>query len=136
MTAKMNKPQSSKQQTGFSLAAAIFLVVIMSLVAVGMVRIFTTSSAGLSQSITSSKAYLAARSAQQWGMYQAVYASATGSHTITFSNSGLTGTTADISLSRSTIEGENFYTIDTNGFYGTAAIPEFSQRDLRLRFKP
>ena len=127
---------SLHRQKGFSIAAAIFLVVVMALLATAMVQILTTSHLGLSQEMTASKAYLAGRSGLQWGMYQAFYPSATGTHTITYSNSGLNGTQASVTLNRSDIDSEIFYTIDASGSYGASTDPEYSQRSFRLRFKP
>ncbi|MDH5572394.1 MAG: hypothetical protein OEY89_11550 [Gammaproteobacteria bacterium] len=126
---------SLHRQKGFSIAAAIFLVVVMALLATAMVKILTTSHLGLSQEMTASKAYLAGRSGLQWGMYQAMYASATGTHTVTFNNGALNGTQASVILNSNTVESEIFYTIDAAGSYGVSTDPEYSQRSLRLRFK-
>ena len=128
--------KSINKQRGFSIAAAIFLVVVMALLATAMVQILTTSHLGLSQEMTASKAYLAGRSGVQWGMYQAVYASATGTHVVTFNNSGLNGTQASVTLTSSLVETETFYTLDASGSFGANTDPEYSQRSLQLRFKP
>ena len=100
--------KSINKQRGFSIAAAIFLVVVMALLATAMVQILSTSHLGLSQEMTASKAYLAGRSSLEWGMYQAVHASATGTNVLTYSSGGLNGAEASISLTSTTIDGGTY----------------------------
>lgn len=126
-----------KRQTGVSIVTAIFLVVILSLMGVGMVSLLTTSQQSISQEITSAKAYMASRSCLQWGMYQAVYTGNTVTHTNTFnSNTGLFNTTCTTSLSSLTTDGLIFYNITAVAEFGSSANPEFSQRTMRMQFQP
>ncbi len=124
-----------RQQQGFATAAAIFLIVVLALLATGMVQIFSTSNTGLSQEYTSARAYMAARSGLQWGMYQAVYGGS-GTATVTFSAGALGGTQASVSTSSASIDGNTFYIIDASGSYGSSSDAEYSLRHLRLRFRP
>lgn len=128
-------PARIHAQRGFATAAAIFLIVVLALLAVGMVRIHTTGHTGLSQEYTSARAYLAARSGLQWGMYQAVYGG-NGNATISFSAGALGGTQAGVSSNSATIDGDVFYVIDASGSYGSSSDAEYSRRNLRLRFNP
>ncbi len=128
-------PARINAQGGFATAAAIFLIVVLALLATGMVQIFSTSNTGLSQEYTSARAYMAARSGLQWGMYQAIY-SGNGTATITFSAGSLAGTQAGVSTSSAAIDGDTFYVIDSSGTYGSSSDAEYSLRRLRLRFRP
>ncbi len=129
-------PPAPGNQQGFSLVTAIFIIVILALLAIGMLQLLSTSQQSVSQEVTSVKSYFAGQSGLQWGMYQATYAGATGSHTLTLSNAGLTNTSVDITLSSDTILANTYYTVNTKAKYGTTAIPEYAYRELELRFKP
>ncbi len=128
-------PARIHAQQGFAIAAAIFLIVVLALLAVGMVQISSTSHTSLSQEYTSARAYMAARSGLQWGMYQAIYAGS-GNSTLTFSNGALAGTQAEVTSTSTAVDGDTFFTIDTRGVYGLSTDAEYSQRQLRLRFNP
>ena len=123
-----------KKQQGFSIVSAIFLIVIMALLAVGMTRILSTGTQSVSQENTSLKAYLAARSGLEWGMYQAVYG-APVSPTFNFNNSGLQNTSVTLTMNNNPVLGENYFTIRATGMYNTAS-PEAAQRILELKFTP
>ena len=125
-----------KSQQGVSIVAAIFLITALALLATAAVQIVSTGQQSISQEITSVKAYFAGQTGLQWGMYQAVYATPTGTHVVTLTNSGLTNTTVDVGFSASTIGGNTYYQITANGKYSTSASPEYSSRELRMRFKP
>jgi len=128
-------PARIHAQSGFAIAAAIFLIVVLALLAVGMVQISSTSHTSLSQEYTSARAYMAARSGLQWGMYQAIY-TGSGNSTLTFSNGALAGTQANIISNSSSVDGNTFFTIDAAGSYGNNSDAEYSLRQLRLRFSP
>ena len=124
-----------RKQQGFAIAAAVFLIVVLALLAAGMVQIASTSHTSLSQEYTSVRAYLAARSGLQWGMYQAIYGGS-GNATVSFSAGALAGTQTIVSISNTSIDGDTFYIIDADGRYGTSSDAEYSRRRLRLRFNP
>ncbi|HEB85956.1 MAG TPA: hypothetical protein ENI68_02930 [Gammaproteobacteria bacterium] len=128
-------PARIRAQGGFAIAAAIFLIVVLALLAAGMVQISSTSHTSLSEEYTSARAYLAARSGLQWGMYQAIYGGS-GNTSMTFSGGALAGTQASVSSRSTNVDGNTFYTIDATGTYGSSSDPEYSRRRLRLRFKP
>jgi len=128
-------PARVRAQGGFAIAAAIFLLVVLALLAAGMLQIASTSHTSLSQEYTSARAYLAARSGLQWGMYQAIYGG-NGNAVITFSSGALAGAQASIGSSNTTIDGDTFYIIDASGVYGSSSDAEYSRRQLRLRFNP
>ena len=129
-------PHNINKQSGVSIVTAIFLVMVLSLMGIGMVSLLTTSQQSISQEISSAKAYMAARSCLQWGMYQAAYPAITGTYTNTFSSTGLFNTTCTTSLSNINNDGLIFYNISALAKYGDTNTPEYSQRELRLQFQP
>lgn len=124
------------KQKGFSIVSAIFLIVIMALLAVGMTKIFSTSQQSISQEITSLQTYLAAQSGLQTGMYQAVYAPpADGAiQNELFAGIGLSNTTVQVTFFRNDIDTKIYYRISSRADYIPAGSPEYSQRTLELRF--
>jgi len=128
-----------KRQAGVSIVTAIFLVVILALMGVGMVSLLTTSQQSISQEITSAKAYMAGRSCLQWGMYQAIYDAdpwVNSPHTQTFNNNGLINTACETGFIVINNDGKTFFNITTTANFGNATDPEFSQRQMRLQLQP
>ena len=119
-----------------SIVAAIFLITALALLATAAVQIVSTGQQSISQEITSVKAYFAAQTGLQWGMYQAVYATPNTTQALTLSNSGLTNTSVNIVFLKSTFDSNTYYQLTTTGNYSSTASPEYSSRQLRLRFKP
>lgn len=70
MIAKSGCFSGRPQQRGVSLIAAVFLLLLMSLLAAAMVSIVSTSQVNLAADIGGSQAYQAARAGVEWGMYQ------------------------------------------------------------------
>lgn len=132
-----------KKQSGVSVVTAIFLIVILSLMGVGMVSLLSTSQQSISQEITSAKAYMAARSCLQWGIYQSVYPAASppvdieGTNTFNDSASALFNTRCDTTKTN-IINADNlrFFNITTTAKFGNTLDPEYSERTLRLQFQP
>ena len=128
--------KSIERQKGVSIVTAIFLITALALLATAAVKIVSTGQQSISQEITSVKAYFAGQTGLQWGMYQAVYATPTGTHVVTLTNNGLTNTIVNVEFSASTIDSNTYYQISANGKYATNASPEYSSRQLQMRFKP
>lgn len=126
-----------KNQRGISLVSAIFILVVLSLLGIGMVRLLTTSQQSVSQEITSLEAYLAAQSGLQWGMYQAIYANPAHNdkHTINFTTTNIT---SDITFLLFLNQTDKYYKITSDGAYSksNSQVPEYSMRKLELRFAP
>lgn len=123
-------------QRGVSIVSAIFLVVVLALLATAAVQLLTTGQQSISQEITSVKAYFAAQSGLQWGMYQSVYGTPGSTQSLSLSSAGLNNTTVDFVFLSTTVDGNTFYNINATGKYGSTALAEYSQRQLQLQFKP
>lgn len=132
-----------EKQTGVSVVTAIFLVVILALMGTGMISILSTSQQSISQEITSAKAYMAARSCLQWGIYQSVYPAALppvnieGTNTFNDNTSALFNTRCD-TTKINIINADNlrFFNISTTAKFGNTLDPEYSERKLHLQFLP
>lgn len=131
------------KQKGFAIVGAIFLIVILAFLGVSMSRIFTSGQQAINQDISSLQSYFAGQSGLQWGMYQTILAKAgtitldnNDKYSVTFSNAGLNNTTAEVTFIKTTTLGTDYYKITTTSNYGAAGNPEFSSRDLELRFVP
>ena len=131
-----NKNIIKKNQKGFAIVSAIFLIVVLAFLGVSMSRVFTSGQQAINQDITSLQAYYAGQSALQWSMYQAAANVPTGEHTISFSNSGLNNTKALVRLTKTTILSKDYYKITAQADYASDGNPEFSRRNLELRFVP
>ena len=127
------------KQKGVSIVTAIFLIVILSLMGLGMVSILTTSKQSISQEYTSAKAYMAGRTCLQWGMYQAIYAADNGKYVNNFNNvnTSLFNTRCDeTSIDVINSDGLTFYNITAIGKFSVDTVPEYSERTMRLQFQP
>lgn len=124
------------KQKGITLVGALFIIVIMALLGTGLLQLTTTSQQSIGQEMTSVRTYFAAQSALQWGMYQATFAAATGTHTLSFNQQGLANTRAITTLSASNIDASTYYRITADARYGNSGDREYSRRQLLLRYRP
>jgi MSHA biogenesis protein MshP len=70
MIVKLRPFSGRPRQGGVSLIAAVFLLVLLSLLAAAMASILSSSQINLAADIGGSQAYQAARAGVEWGMYQ------------------------------------------------------------------
>jgi len=134
-----------KKQTGISIITAIFLIMIMSLMGVGMVSLLTTSQQSISHEITSAKSYMAGRTCLQWSMYQMVYNPQEHINTINNFNidtgSSLYNSTCEVDIDH-ILDADNnnpplnFYNINVTASYGDITSPEYSKRNMRMQYQP
>ena len=126
-------------QSGVSIVTAIFLVVVLALMGVGMVSILTTSKQSISQEFTSAKAYMAARSCLQWGMYQSVYDAdpwTDSPYVHNFNASALSNTRCSTAITTINADSLNFFNITSIASIGSNTDPEYSRRELQMQFQP
>jgi MSHA biogenesis protein MshP len=83
---RLNSP---RQQTGFALVAAMFLIIIIALVIAAMTRMAGNQSGTNSLAIQQARAYQAARAGIDWGINQAVAGSCVGSKLLDLTGSNL-----------------------------------------------
>lgn len=98
------------RQQGFSVVAAIFLVVVLAALGAFMVSLSTTQHSSSALDLQGSRAYQAARAGLEWGAWQALknaagYACTTGTSTDTLSFTGdLADFTTTVACSSSTFD--------------------------------
>ena len=93
--------RANRLQNGFSLVAAIFLLVVLGGLGVYMMTISSVQQQTLSYTFLGSRAYQAARSGIEWGIYRALNVNSCASFpkTIDFTEGSLTGFQTTISCS-------------------------------------
>lgn len=110
-----------KHQHGFSLPVAIFILVIMALIAAAAVSIMQTGQSGVSNDVMSTRAFYAAESGAQNVLAQLFPLSGGAANcqasypTITFNQTGLASCSADTQCTARTVGTRTYYTINSTG---------------------
>jgi len=128
------------KQSGFSIMSAIFIVVILALVGSYIVSLASLTVASGNLTVQGTKAYFAAKSGLEWGIYQVApvggagpYNCPTSPTTLTFSQGGLKSFKTVVTCTQAAFtEGSvnyNIFQITSVGQYGTAGA-DFALRQL------
>jgi len=128
---------TATKQAGFSLPIAVFILVIMSLLAAAIVQLSSRNNLSSAQEVFSTRAFYAAESGASWAMSQ-LFFNATGSATKAFSDiqcgspvngktlnftaAGLGGCSATLSCSVDTVGSTGYYRIVSTGVCGTGQV--------------
>ena len=132
------------RQGGAAIVTAIFLIIILSLMATGMVSLLATNQQSINNEITSAKSYIAGRTCLQWSMYQIVFSSTTGTYSNNFNDESSNLFNSRCSVDISTIPDHDvndgrsliFYNIKVTTEFADSTSPEYSKRTLRLQYLP
>jgi len=130
--------KSNVRQQGFSVVSALFVVVILALIGSYIVSLGALTAASNNLVIQGQKAYLAASSGLEWGIYNVAPANGSGPYncpasptTITFTQNGLKNFKAVVTCSPTSVtEGSttyNLFQISSVGQYNT------NNRDYAMR---
>ena len=105
---------ASRQQAGFGIVSAVFLLVILAILAASITFLAGTQRSTAMIDILGSRAYQAARAGIEWGAFQALQnASCTGTD-LTFAGTSMAGFTASVTCTANTVnEGGQTITIFT-----------------------
>lgn len=125
-----------KNMAGFSLPVAIFIVVILSMIAVAMSRLSETGSQSYIAALLSNRAFYAAESGMQLSVVEVLntpVCSCSGVSNIAFTNvKGLSGCTATITCNDTlVVNGDTYCTVTSQG----ACDGSNSQRTVEVRVK-
>lgn len=127
-------PDTLTRQKGFSLPIAVFILVIMALLAVGIAELSSRSNLSAAQEELSNRAFYAAESAASWGMSRLFFnaggsadkafsdnacAAIGGSFNMAFNQPGLRTCFAVIGCSAQTANSTGYYRIASIGTCGT-----------------
>ena len=152
MSRHHSRPHSARER-GFSLVAAIFVLVVLALIGAFMVTIGTVQKTTVSQAVQASRASHAARSGIEWGIARALNdatrvatcggppppnpTTAPAATTLTLTGPGLNGFTVVVrcNYSRHQEQNEcfNVYRITARAQSGTFGDPDYVSRDIETR---
>jgi len=131
-------------QKGFSLVSAIFVIVILSLIGTYIVSISALTGASGSLAIQGVKAFYAAKSGLEWGIYKVAPSAVSGGSapyncpasptTLTLTQGGLAGFSAVVTCTQSAFtEGGvtyNVFQLSSTGQFATPASADYASRQL------
>ena len=122
---------------GFALVPAIFVLVVLALLAVAATRISTRQSHTVVMALEEARALAAARSGVEWGTWQALNGSCSAG-TLNLSEAALAGFTVAVTCSSGTyVEGSstfNSYTVRATATLGTYGTPGYVRRIVSSTF--
>lgn len=131
----MSKPVTVNRQRGISLVPALFLLIVLAVLGTAAVRLTAVQQQTVVLAMQSARAFSAARSAAEWAAYQALNNSSCTSATLTFTENGLAGFSANTSCtSTSHVEGPTtvtVYVIEAFAFAGAYGTPDYVSRRIR-----
>ncbi len=122
------------QQRGFALVAAIFLIVVLSSLGLYMVRISGIQHQTVNIALLGARAFHAARTGIEWGVYQALDGNCT-TQTLNLTEGGLNGFVVDVTCGSSshteTGDTYNIFVIDVEARAGTYGSPDYVSRRIQ-----
>ncbi len=130
-----------KQQQGFTLMSAVFILVILTLIGTFIVSIASLARSADTLTVQGTRAYYAARSGLEWGIYQVApsggsppYNCPTSPTTLTFSQGAMIGFTATVTCAQNqfTEAGANYnmFQITSLAQYSTVGSLDYVSRTL------
>jgi MSHA biogenesis protein MshP len=128
-------------ERGFALVAAVFIVVVLALLGIMMVTIGGMQRATASAATQGTRAYYAARTGIEWGVFQALAASSCVPGTFALSGPGLDGFSVTVECS-STAHKEgndppyNVYVITSTAISGTFGNADYVSRRIQISVAP
>jgi len=124
-------------QRGFSLVAAIFLIVVLAGLAVVAVRISTLQGQGVTEGLRAAQAFAAARSGVEWAAYRALNGGVCAPATLNLVEGGTAGFTVTVACSVSThMEAGNtvnVYVLDVRAEAGAYGGPDYVSRRVQSK---
>ena len=131
---------TNRKQKGFSLLAAIFVMVVLALISTYIVSIAAMSRSTNTLAIEGMRAYFAARSGVEWGVFQVVNnpgSCFTSPTNLGLSQGGVDGYNVRVTCSVDTfLEGAgnfNIFTVTAFATKGTFGSTNYSSREMRVK---
>ena len=133
----MSMKFTRRDERGFSLVSAIFLLVVLAGLAAYAVRVNVMQQQTVNLALRSVQAFHAARSGIAWGAYRAINAGFCAADATTLTEGGGAGFTVQVSCAQSVhIEGGtniNVYIIDVLAQSGAYGGPDYVSRRLQVK---
>jgi len=129
----------ARRGAGFALVSALFLIVVVALLAAVAVRIGTAQQQTVSSALAEARALAAAEAGIDWGSYNALPPNGNCSGTtLNLTEGALNGYTVTVTCTATgfTEGGVPYqsYTIGASATFGTYGTPDFVQRVVRATF--
>ncbi len=122
-------------QRGFSLVAAIFLMVVLSSMGVFIVAVSGVQHQTVNIALLGTRALQAARTGAEWGAFHALESGACTTTTLTLTEGGLNGFDVDVTCNSTThTEGNNtfdVYVLDIEARAGVYGTPDYVSRRIQ-----
>ena len=132
----MNVYRSLKNQAGFTLVQAIFILLVLAFLGTAMMRLSGVQSSTSIFALQGARAYQAARSGLDWGAAQAVVGNcATGSEIAIESFRVTVGCTSSADIDEGGSATYRVYRLTALAEYGSYGSPDYVQRNLRMKVK-
>lgn len=93
------RPELRRRQQGFGLVAALFVIIVITLVIAAMARLSTTQHGSNSLALQQARAYQAARAGLEWGISRAVNAGSCSNSGVSMAGGGLSEFTVSLTCS-------------------------------------
>ncbi|NVJ62351.1 MAG: hypothetical protein HWE27_18330 [Gammaproteobacteria bacterium] len=123
--------------SGFSLPAALFIIVILGLLAIALFRMTQTSEVAVAQEILSIRGFYAAESGLQTAAMSAFPVSGgagtCSNFTLNFSTSGLSNCSATVTCTSYISDGTNFFNITSTGQCSSGELQSSRTLEALLR---
>lgn len=124
-------------QRGFSLVAAIFLLVVLAALGAFAVRLTVLQSQTVTSALRGAQAYQAARSGAAWAAYRAVNGGVCAPATLALTEGGTAGFTVSVSCTQLTyVEGTttvNVFVLDVRATAGAFGSADYVSRRLQTK---
>ena len=93
------RPDRLRRQRGFGLVAALFVIIVITLVIAAMARLSTTKHGSNSLALQQARAYQAARAGLEWGISRAFNAGSCSNSAVNMAGGGLSEFTVSLTCS-------------------------------------
>jgi len=125
----------ARREGGFALVAALVVLVVLSSIGAGMLRLSAAQRAGASGAILGARANWAAQSGIEWATHQAQSTGTCASGTLNLTEGALSGFSVIVSCTETLhLEGANTIrslAIRSEASFGPLGSPEFVYREIR-----
>lgn len=123
---------NAKNGEGFALVPALFLIVVLGVLAIVAIRVGTGQQHAVTMSLQEARALAAARAGVEWGVYRALNGSCAATTTLGLTEAALNGFSVVVSCSATAFASgaatNNSYVINSSATIGTYGKPSYVRR--------
>lgn len=128
----MKIPSQLKNNFGFTLVQAIFILVVLALLGVAMMRLIGVQSSTSVFALQGARAYQAARSGLEWGAARALSGNGCNG-TMTISGFNVVVACGNQAFTEGSIGPYNVYRISSTATFGAYGSPDFISRTAEIK---